>query len=161
QQAAALLQAVYLDDRPAFNRLWDWTRAQLQTRPGGLLAGRWGEREDGSWGLLEARSRSEADQTAALALLFAARRWGGPSYAGEARALLASIWREETISLNGQRLLLDGRWLTDRVDAPPGPPTVDLDHLAPATYRVFALADPERPWLELVDSTYRLIDQFG
>src|SRR6266545_2766549 len=74
-QGYALLRAVYADDRAAFDEVWNWTKTNLQ-QPSGLLAWHYGKRPDGSSGVLDAGAATDGDQDAALALLFANKRWG-------------------------------------------------------------------------------------
>ena len=155
-QSYALLRAVYMDDRRTFDAVWTWTKTNLQVRGDGLLAWRWGNRPDGTRGVLDAGAATDADQDAALALLFAARRWGAPEFQREALAIMDAIWQEETMAVGDRRILVAGDWA--RGDAQ-GRATVNPSYFAPYAYRVFAEADPDHDWLMLADSTYDLLGQ--
>ena len=154
-QSSALLRAVYLDDRSTFDELWRWTQAELQVRDAALLAGGWGGGPDRSQQVLDPRSTAAADQDAALALLFAARRWNAPEYHQAALGILNGIWEKETLVVAGRRVMLAGDWA--RADA--NQPIVKPSTLAPYAYRIFAQADPDHTWLDLVDSSYALLEQ--
>lgn len=156
-QGATLLRAVYMDDRPVFDRVWSWTRANLQILGDGLLASRWGGPE-GSQVVLDRGTSTSADQDAALALLFAARRWNAPAYQQQALEILRGIWSQETTVIANRRLAVAGNWARGDGQAS-NPPIVSPANLAPYAYRIFAEADPEHPWLELVGSTYSLLGQ--
>jgi endoglucanase len=113
-------------------------------------------RDDGSYGVLDLGAASDADQDTALALLFAARRWQAPAYQQAALTILDGIWREETTVAADRRYLVAGNWArggTETGDAA----TVNPSYLAPYAYRIFAQADPNHDWSELVDTSYDLL----
>jgi endoglucanase len=154
-QAYAMLRAVYADDRATFDRVWSWTKTNLQVRGDGLLSWRWGPLPDGSLGLLERGSATDAEQDAALALLFASRQWHDPAYQQEALTILRAVWQQETAEVAGRRYLVAGDWA--RGDGTTRAATVNPSYFAPYAYRIFAEADPERDWLSLVDSSYEVL----
>lgn len=153
-QSYALLRAVYADDRATFDAVWAWTEANLQ-QPSGLLAWLYGRRDDGTMGVIDVGTASDADVDTALALLLASRRWEEPAYEQAAQRMLAGIWEQETALAGGQRVLVAGDWARGHDGRPP---VVNPSYLAPYAYRIFAEADPGRPWLELVESSYDLLD---
>ncbi|HEY8476591.1 MAG TPA: glycosyl hydrolase family 8, partial [Chloroflexota bacterium] len=153
-QAYALLRAVYMNDRRTFDEVWTWTKAHLQIPESGLLAWLWGRRPDGSEGIVDRGAATDADQDAALALLFAARRWGEPHYQQEALRILRGIWEQETTAIAGWRVVVAGNWARGGADQPA---ILNPSYWAPYAYRIFAEADPDRPWMALVDSTYEML----
>lgn len=151
-QAYAMLRAVYMDDRGTFDRVWTWTKAELQ-RPDGLLAWRWGGVDRV---VVDPSSAADGDVDAALALLFASRAWSDPSYASDARALLGGIWDGLTTAVAGERVLVAGDWAQgDRR------PVINPSYFAPYAFRIFAEADPQHPWQELVDSSYGILGRWA
>ncbi|HLP10095.1 MAG TPA: glycosyl hydrolase family 8 [Opitutaceae bacterium] len=91
-----LMLAVQLDRRAEFDRLWRWAKAHMYHAAGprrGYFA--WQCRFDGTH--IDAGSASDGEEWFAMALLFAANRWGQPSgsgdidYAAEAQALLDAM----------------------------------------------------------------------
>src|SRR5262249_4700483 len=152
-QAYAMLQAVYMDDRDTFDALWQWTYINLR-RADGLLSWQYGKREDGTPGVRDVNSATDADQDAALALLFAAHRWNEPSYQQAAQHLIASIWQHETAEVKGRRVVVAGNWA-----AAMSQPVVNPSYFAPYAYRIFAEVDPEHNWKALVGSTYDILAQ--
>jgi endoglucanase len=94
---------------------------------------------------------ADADQDAALALLFAARQWNVDAYAAQADELLDAIWAGLTLEVAGRPLLIASDW------AGGSAPVVNPSYMAPYAYRIFAEADPEHAWMELVDSSYALL----
>lgn len=149
-QAYAMLRAVYMDDRSTFDAVWAWTRENLQVRPNDqLLAWLWEPANGGR--VLDESPATDADEDAALALLFAAQQWDEPGYEVHARELLTSIWDGLTQVVAGRRLLIASDW------AGGDQPVVNPSYFAPYAYRIFAEADQDHPWLELVDSSYALL----
>lgn len=156
-QSYALLRAVYVDDREAFDAVWSWTRDNLQ-QPDGTLAWLYGVRDGGEPRVLDAGGATDADQDTALALLLASRRWSELAYADDARAILAGIWERQTAVAGGSRVLVAGDWARGDDGETI---VINPSYFAPYAYRIFAEADPGRPWMELVDSSYALLGRIA
>ncbi|MDF1486006.1 cellulose synthase complex periplasmic endoglucanase BcsZ [Ramlibacter sp. H39-3-26] len=102
-QSYAMFFALVAHDRDRFDRLWRWSVANLaggdiQAR---LPAWQWGRRDDGSWGVIDSNTASDADLWFAYALLEGGRVWNEPRYTADARALLARITQDEVAELPG------------------------------------------------------------
>jgi endoglucanase len=152
-QAYGMLRAAWADDAGTFARLRTWTRDNLQAGdPVALPAWKWGARPDGSWGVLDPNSASDADQLLAYAWLVAAERWDRPALRDDARALLARIWRDQVAEVGPYRVLLPGTWAREG-----GTVRLNPSYFLPFAWRAFALADPERPWSALLDDGYALL----
>lgn len=152
-QAYALVRAAWAGDRAAFDRLLRWTRDNLQGHDETALpAWKWGQREDGSWGVMDPNSATDADLWLAYALVLGAERWEEARYRDQARALLQRIWNEETRVVGGHRVVLPGSWARGH-----DPVTVNPSYWLPFAYRAFAEVDTANDWLGLVDSTYVLL----
>lgn len=152
-QAYALLRAAYMDDRATFDLVWRWTSQNLQARPDALLSWRWGG-DNGS--VVDPASASDADVDAALALLFASQIWPESTYADDANALLVSVWEHLTQEIAGDRVLVAGDWAQGDAH-----PIINPSYFAPYAFRIFAEADPGRPWMELVDSSYAILERWA
>lgn len=158
-QAYAMTRAVYADDHAGFDEIWNWTQNNLQVRDGdALLAWQYGALEDGSPSVLDEGTAADADTDAALALLFAAQRWDDPSYEEEALRMLDGIWEEETTVVDGERYVVAGDWARNGEDGSGGP-VVNPSYLAPYAYTIFAEADPDHSWEDLVGSSYDLFEE--
>ena len=103
-QAYAMLVAVAIDDRETFDRVWRWTRDNLQ-RPDGLLSFLW---RDGA--VADRQPAADADLDAARALLLAASRFDDRSYGREGLRIAKGIASQETARSDGERVLLAGPW---------------------------------------------------
>ena len=152
-QAYALHRAVWIDDRRAFDRLLRWTRDNLQGgEPTALPAWRWGQRDDGTWGVIDPNPAADADVWMAHALLAAADQWGDPAYRDQAVGLIATVWEEEVAQVGPWRVLLPGPWARDEHPIPVNP-----SYWFFPAFRAFAAVDPGHPWMELVDHGYALL----
>jgi endoglucanase len=154
-QGYAMLRAVWLDDRPTFDRTWRWTQANLQVRGDSLFGWLWGRDQRGRWTLLSSSTAADADEDIALALIFAAHRWSDPAYLVAARPILNDIWTKEVVSLRGTPYLVAGDWAAGRLPEV----VINPSYLAPYAYRIFAGEDPGHPWLDLVTSSYDVLDR--
>jgi endoglucanase len=153
-QSYGMLRAVWMDDRPTFDRVRQWTAANLQ---GGdlnkLPSWQWGQRADGTWGTLDENPASDADIMIAYALLLGAQRWQDPTLSAQALALLEQVWTTETQLVGEHRVLLPGPWAA-------GKPFIQINpsYSMPFAFRVFAILDPSHPWQSLVDDTYWMLE---
>jgi len=153
-QAYAMLRAVYMNDRATFDDVWRWTQEHLQVRSDdALLAWRWSPANGGA--VLDESPAADAEEDAALALLFASRQWSDERYRLDAQTLMDSIWSGLTQEVAGHRLLIASDW------AAGDPAVVNPSYLAPYAYRVFAEADPTHQWDELIESSYALFAEIA
>lgn len=151
-QAYALIRAAWVDDRPTFDRVLQWTRDNLQEGdPTALPAWRWGQRDDGTWGVLDPSPAADADVWMAYALLTAANTWD-PSYADQAAGLLDAIWEQEVAEVGPWLLLLPGPWARGDHPVPLNP-----SYWVFPAFRAFAQADPEHDWARVLDHSYALL----
>lgn len=146
-QSYALLRAVLMNDQQTFNQVLAWSDQQL-LRQDGLYMWSYRNRQN------DQGAASDADQDIALALLFAYKRWGDPSYLEKARSLLAAIWQHEVVVVAGKNYISAGNWANT-----PTQVIVNPSYLSPSHYPIFAAADPEHDWQSLVETSYWLLDE--
>lgn len=160
-QSYAMVFALIANDRATFDRVWQWSIANLGagSLQDKLPAWQWGHRLDGSWGVIDANSASDADLWFAFTLLEAARVWRQPRYAEQARALLKSVTRQEVASLPGfGAMLLPGP--QDFAEGDEGGPRqwrLNASYLPVPLLRRLASGDPSGPWGTLATQAGRLV----
>ncbi len=157
-QSYALLRSVWIDDKKTFDKVWYWTKNNLQ-RSDKLFGWKWGERQDRTYGFIEnggSNSASDADSDIALALILASRRWNDDSYKSQALPILNSIWNEETIEILGKRYLTAGNWATSQSAV-----QINPSYFTPYSWRIFAQVDPKHNWTSLLDPAYALLYESG
>jgi endoglucanase len=158
-QSYAMFFALVANDRAMFDRLLNWTRANLaanQFDAGNvrLPSWQWGRRPDGSFGVLDPNSAADSDVWIAYDLVQAGRLWNEPRYTHLGEALAAQIVKHEVASLGGiGPMLLPG---------PQGFQTGDVTRLNPSysplpVLRGLANAMPKGPWNALAENGYKLV----
>jgi endoglucanase len=155
-QSYALFFALVANDRALFRRLLTWTRdnlaaGQLEAR---LPAYKWGQRSDGSWGVLDDNSAADSDLWIAYTLVEAGRLWRDPELDGRGRAIIANVVAREVARLPGLGAML--------LPAPRGFVHGRSWRLNPSYLPLQLLRGLERegvpgPWRELRANTLRLI----
>jgi len=157
-QSYTMMRAVWMSDKPTFDKSWAWTQEQLQ-REDSLFSWRWGKKSDGTYGVLTdvngQNSASDADGDIALALLMAASRWQQESYLKEAKTLISSIYENEVVTVAGVPYLASNN--LEKGSA--SPIVMNPSYLSPAAYREFAKVDTAHDWKAVVDSSYSLIER--
>ncbi len=153
-QSYALLRAAWVGDRRSFRRVLRWTTRQLQGGdPEALPAWKWGPREGGSRGVLDAQPAADADQLIAYALLIAHARWGREAWRDRALGLLERIWEREVQQVGPYLVMLPGPWA-----AQTDPARLNPSYFLPFAWRAFAEVDPGRSWARLLDDGYAVLD---
>jgi len=150
-QGYALLRAVWMGDQTTFDTVWRWTASNLQLGGTAPFASLWSDSKP-----IDAHSASDADSDIALALLFAARRFGDPTLREDALSTLTAIWNDDVVSIDGMNVLTAGDWATRQQT--PGP-VINPSYFAPYAYRIFAVEDPAHRWSTLIDSSYTLLNE--
>ena len=165
-QAYTLLRAVWMNDQPTFDRVWDWSRRHL-ARTGrdaaSLWAWHWVEQEGGR--VADWNAATDADTDAALALIMASERWpaptvtGLPAYATAARATLGDLMAHAVVTDDeGTALMLPGAWADDRATGQGV--VLNPSYLSPAAYRAFAAFSGDGRWTRLADDSYVVLEAF-
>jgi endo-1,4-beta-D-glucanase Y len=110
-QSYALFFALVAGDATRFAQILDWTEKNLGRGDlrNNLPAWHWGQRDDGTWGVVDPNPASDADLWLAYTLIEAGRLWKQPGYRDTGRALLAQIMAREVVQIPaGPYLLLPG-----------------------------------------------------
>ena len=157
-QSYTMMRAVWMSDKPTFDKAWAWTQEQLQ-REDKLFSWRWGKLDDGTYGVLTnvngQNAASDADSDIALALLMAASRWQDEKYLVQAKEVIVSMWDNEIVTAGGKQYLA-----SNNLEKQSSSPIVmNPSYLAPYAYREFAKVDKEHDWNAIVDSSYDLLDR--
>jgi endoglucanase len=145
-QAYAMLLAAATGDERRFDRVWNWTRANLQRRDG-LLAWRWAGGR-----VADREPAADADLDAARALLVASRRFGERSYRVEGLRIGRAVLAGTTARRSGRLLLAAGPWAR-------GAGVVNPSYFSPRAYRALGAASRDGRWGALAESSRGLADR--
>lgn len=155
-QGYGLILAVAADDRPAFERIRQWTRDNLQVRGGDrLLAWAWGRRPNGEWGVVDYNNATDGDLLAAYGLLLAFERWNEPAWRTEALELAADIKKHLVAEAGGGPVLLPGYYGFER----DGALVVNPAYYVYPALEALARHDPDPVWKEILRGGLDLLDR--
>ncbi len=155
-QGYAMLFAIAYRDRGAFERIWTWTRKNLQTRPGDkLLSWQWRPDDQGGGAVTDPNNASDGDLLVAWALLRAFRLWENFEHQQAALQILADLARLDVLEGPDGPVLLPG---TDGFVKPDGTTLNPSYYVFPALREV-AEAVPGGPWKDLAKSGLALLAQ--
>lgn len=156
-QAYGMFFALVSNDPLTFEELWHWTRDNMaaaniaQNLPGWL----WGPTPNGTWGVLDTNSASDADLWMAYSLLEADRLWHKPEYRTDAQRMLNNLDKTLVRDIPGLgKMLLPG---------PVGYEHPDQLWRFNASYtpipllRRFSQESPSGAWKEIAESTAKMI----
>lgn len=156
-QGYGMLLAVAADDKPAFERIWGWTRANLFVRDDALAAWRWEPEKRPA--VADMNNATDGDLLIAWALTEAAEAWGDVAYRVAARRTAVEIGRKLVVlkSSNGPLLLpgLSGFAAEDRADGP----VLNLSYYVFPAFAHLPLVAPEFDWAGIARTGLRLIAQ--
>lgn len=144
-QAYAMLLTVADGDRAGFERVWGWTKANLQ-RADGLLSWRW---QGGR--VADPSPATDADLDAARALIRAGDRFRDPALRSEGLRMAGAILEHVTTEVRGELILVAGPWAVDRRVFNPS-------YISPCTYMDLEAASGDNRWRRLRDGGYRLVE---
>jgi endoglucanase len=158
-ESYTMLRAVWEDDKETFDRSWKWTQEILQRKEDHLFSWLFGQRSDGSYGVLTDQgghnSATDADTDIALSLIFAYGRWNDSTYLESAKLIIKDIWANEIIGINGKYYVLSNNLEKSSPDSL----LINPSYIAPYAYRIFAEVDTDHPWLQLADHSYEFLSQ--
>jgi endoglucanase len=158
-QSYTMLRAVWLDDKPTFDASWKWTKDNLDRPNDNLFSWLYGEKPDGSYGILTDEggnnTASDADTDIAMALIFASNRWGDESYLNDARGIIDDVWKHDVILVNDKPYLTaSSSEATSTIETA----VINPSYLAPYAYRMFERINPDNNWEGLVDTSYEILE---
>ncbi|MEW6602403.1 MAG: glycosyl hydrolase family 8 [Nitrospirota bacterium] len=153
-QSYAMLVALSVDDRQAFDIIWTWTKNNLQVRSvDSLLAWKWGERLPGTWDIIDLNNAADADILTAIALLDAAEKWKDGSYRTEAVSIMKGIRNKLIIEKWDRLFLLPGYFGF----TPDTGPVINPSYLIIPSFKKFAAQGQKEFWDRLyADSLFVL-----
>ncbi len=154
-QGYGLLLAVAAADRPSFDRIWGWTRANLMVRDDELLAWRW--QPNARPAVADMNDASDGDLLVAWALTEAAELWGDASYRASARRIAVEIGRKVIIFKTDKGALLlpavSGFAKEDRSDGP----VLNLSYYVFPALQRLQLVAPDLDWAGVLQTGLNLL----
>ncbi|MBY0337892.1 MAG: glycosyl hydrolase family 5 [Acetobacteraceae bacterium] len=142
-QGYGMFFATHFGDRPAFERLWRWTRLNLSRPTDSLHA--WRYTPHGAFGVQDTNNATDGDLYIAWALLRAAERWNEPEWHRSAARIAHDVLACCVRRQRGHTLLLPGAHGFERPDGI----VVNLSYYAFPVLRALSRIAPDPAWAEL------------
>ena len=153
-QGYGMLIAEAYGDRSTFDRIWNWTKKNLQTRKDDkLLSWLWKPGEDGGGSVGDANNASDAEALVAWALIRASKRWENYAYQQAAAEILVDLRRVAVKASPGGPVLLPG---TDGFLKDDGVVLNPSYYVFPA-FRIFSQSFPGSGWEALSQSGLKMV----
>ncbi|HBT6784487.1 TPA: endoglucanase, partial [Klebsiella pneumoniae] len=154
-QGFAMLLAVANNDRPAFDKLWQWTDNTLRNKSNGLFYWRYNPVAPDP--IADKNNASDGDTLIAWALLRAQKQWQDKRYAIASDAITAALLKSTVVTFAGRQVMLPGVKgfnLNDRLNLNPS------YFIFPA-WRAFAERTHLTAWRTLQSDGQALLGQMG
>ena len=119
-QGFAMLLAVANNDRPAFDKLWQWTDKTLRNKENGLFYWRYNPVAPNP--VADKNDATDGDTLIAWALLRAQQQWHEKSYGSASDAITASLLKSTVVTFAGRQVMLPGAkgfYLNDHLNLNP------------------------------------------
>jgi len=143
--AYGMLIGVYMNDKPMFDALWGYAQQRLDGN--GLMT--WHYSSTGT--ILDQGGATDADQDMAWALLMADKQWPGGTYLSAATTLIGNIFNHEVDQANG--------FVLKPGDNFGGANQTNPSYFAPSYYRVFARVTGNQGWMQVLSSSYSILNK--
>lgn len=154
-QGYGMLLAVAANDRPAFDRIWGWTRANLMVRDDQLFAWRWEPNQRPA--VADMNNATDGDLLIAWALVEAAEAWSDSGYRVAARRIAVEVGRKTIVNKTKlEALMLPAVSGFSAEDRPDGP-VLNLSYWVFPAFSRLALVAPEFDWPGLRQSGLTLV----
>ena len=154
-QGYGMLLAVAANDRPAFERIWAWTRANLLVRNDELMA--WRYDPDKRPGVSDTNNASDGDILIAWALTEAAEFWADGGYRVAGRRIAVEVARKVVIYKTEHGSLLLPGVTGFSAKEQHGAPVLNLSYYIYPAFARLQIVAPEIDWAGLTDSGLDLL----
>ncbi len=149
-QSYALLQSYWVGDKETFDKVWKWTKKNLQRKTDNLFSWVFTYNLDNKKvKISDKNSATDADTDIAYALIRAGKDWKNEGYLKEAKLIIKDLWGVETASASGKRYVLAGSWANTKSQL-----VLNPSYFSPFAYREFAKYDVEHNWESLINDGY-------
>lgn len=155
-QGYAMLLAVAANDRATFDRVWNWTRANLMVRDDQLVAWRWEPKQRPA--VSDLNNASDGDILVAWALAEAAELWGDMSHRTAGRRIAVELARKLVLFKTKLGAILLPAVAGFHSDDRPDGPVVNLSYYVFPAFARLDLVAPEVDWAGLTQTGLDLLD---
>jgi endoglucanase len=145
-QGYGLILAVKNHDQANFQKIWQWTKSNLQVRQDQLFM--WRKRQDVDLKDEDMNNATDGDMLIAWALLEAGKLWQQPEYRKEAEKIIADVKLKLIKSWNGLDVVLPGEFGFNHE----GVLVINLSYWIYPAFENFSKTDNDPIWHKLMES---------
>lgn len=157
-QGYAMLFAHAQNDQKTFNRIWRWTRENMQVREEDkLLSWRWTPGGTGGGEITDPNNATDGELLVAWALIRAGEDWGNSRYLDQAREILEDVRKYLVYETEHGPVLLPGK---HGFTSPKGV-TVNPSYWVFPAMEAFKHFDDEAVWDALIQTGFKLLKVGG
>lgn len=160
-QSYMMIRSVLMEEKSKFDLVHNWNNSNIK-RKDNLFAWLWGEDKNGNYSTIDWNSASDADIDIAFALILAYEKWHKQCYLEEAKAIINSIWNNETKIVNGCRVLMPGvNQTSEQMSEQDSEEKIEINpsYFSPYQFKLFCNYDKEHDWTQLADSSYYFLKE--
>ena len=154
-QGYGLLLAARQRDRQGFERILQWTEANLQVRKDALSAWSWGRRRTGNWTIIDSNNATDGDLLIALALLEAHAAWRHDPYRQKALKIITDIRTRLAWEQDGYLLLAPGYYGFDKGSHL----VINSGYIVLPAFEKFAAVEDRKFWQRVAKDHLRLMEK--
>ena len=147
--------SVKFGDRPTFEKIWQWTKNNLQVRADHLSAWQWGQRPNREWSIIDYNNATDGDILIAYALLKADEKWHDKDYKASALKIIQDIRTHLSITWHERTFLLPGYSGFDKENGF----VVNPSHVILPAFRAFAKEDQKTFWEKIYNDGLFLLER--
>jgi len=145
--------AVSYNDHKTFDKIRKWLRLNMKINDANLYGWKWGQRQNGSWGMLDLNNATDGDMWIAYSLLLAYEKWGSKIYLQEAKKLIQAIKKHTVKKINGRLFLLPAKFGFLKKDYVKLNPSYVILFI----FEKFAIYDHDKIWKELIIDSVEML----
>lgn len=154
-QGYGMLNSVLYDDKTTFDKVWHWTKTNLQGRKDNLFTWSWGKRHNNEWGIIDYNNASDGDTLIAYALVNASIKWNNANYKTDALKITDSIRKNLSISWGSRTFILPAYYGFDKEDKL----LINPSYFILSAYRAFSKIDDKPFWDAVYKDSLYLIER--
>lgn len=156
-QSYALLQSYFARDQKTFDRVWNFTRNNLQHQQDNLFSSMFAVNPTTKTvTVVTSTVAITADTDIAYVLLRAGKTWNNPTYTREATLIISDLWNERVASVAGKFVISSEKDTTVH-----GGLDIKTSSIAPYAYHEFAQYDKAHNWEKLAADSYVLLNHLS
>lgn len=155
-QGYGMLNSVMYDDKATFDKIWQWTKNNMQIRKDSLFVWSWGKRHNiDEWEVIDYNNAADGDILIAYALVKASVKWNNENYKTDALKIIESIRKNLFINWDNRTFILPAYYGFNKEDRL----RINPSYLIFSAYKSFSEVDDKPFWEKIYKDSLYLIEK--